>query len=135
VVELSFHRKIREEHEPWSACASQNLQRERNGASQKSKAPMPSFALDNAVVVIDRMTKIIRKRSVSSRISPRKIRELKMLRPFHRLHILRTFKRRGIGAAELAHAALHLADRFVFMVGHPCLQLPFDEMKMVASFP
>src|SRR5450432_994630 len=70
--------------------------------------------------------------SAGARVPPREISQAKMLRPFDRLHILRPFKRRWVGTTQLAHAALHLADRFVFMVGHPCLQLPFDEMKLQA---
>jgi hypothetical protein len=31
---------------------------ERNGASEKTKTPAPNYALDNAVVVIEGMTKI-----------------------------------------------------------------------------
>jgi hypothetical protein len=36
----------------------QNLLKERNGASLKPETHTPSFALDTAVVVIDRMTSI-----------------------------------------------------------------------------
>jgi hypothetical protein len=48
-----------QEHEPWSAHAKSESQRERNGASLKSKASSTIVRLDNAVVVIDGMTRFM----------------------------------------------------------------------------
>jgi len=42
-----------------------------------------------------------------------------VLHTLDRLHILRTLEGRGVGTAELTHAALHLMNRFVFVLVHP----------------
>src|SRR5580704_4373270 len=64
---------------------------------------------------------------------PREIVEMKILRALDRAHILSALESRGICGSQLTHAALHLTDRFVFVIGHPLLQLSFDEAQMFWS--
>jgi hypothetical protein len=42
-----------------------------------------------------------------------------VLQSLYRPHVLGAFESSGIGAAELAHAALHLLHGFVFVFVHP----------------
>ena len=49
-----------------------------------------------------------------------------MLHALNRTHILRALERGWIRTTELAHAALHLVDRFVLMRFHPLHQALFD---------
>jgi hypothetical protein len=42
---------------------------------------------------------------------------------FHGAHVLGTLEGAGIGAAELAHAALHLLHGFVLVLFHPLAHL------------
>jgi hypothetical protein len=48
--------RFAQEHEPWSGMPNGVSPRERNGASEKSKASTTKVCLDSAVVVIDGMT-------------------------------------------------------------------------------
>lgn len=53
-----------------------------------------------------------------------------VLNALDRLHVLCTLEGRWIGAADLTHAALHLLDRFVFVLFHPLPHSRLDVLKM-----
>src|SRR5581483_11520395 len=42
-----------------------------------------------------------------------------VLHALHRAHVLRPLERSGVRAAQLAHAALHLLNRFILVLVHP----------------
>src|SRR6266508_1205492 len=67
-------------------------------------------------------------------ITPLAIVATKILDAFDRAHVLGAFECRWIGAAQLAHAALHLTDGLIFMVRHPLLKLAFDITDMFRAF-
>ena len=72
---------------------------------------------------------IVRATSLIPRLAPSC--HVDMLHAFDGTHVLRTFEGAGIGAAELAHAALHLLHRFVFVLFHPVAQFTLDVAQMI----
>jgi hypothetical protein len=56
-----------------------------------------------------------------------------VLRPFYGFHVLSAFERSGIGAPQLAHAALHLFDGFVFPILHEPPQALFETASRLFS--
>ena len=54
-----------------------------------------------------------------------------MLHAFYGAHVLRALEGAGIGAAQLAHAALHLRDRFVLVLFHPVAQFALDVTQVI----
>src|SRR5271166_1813279 len=58
---------------------------------------------------------------------------LDVLQPFDGSHILGAFEGSRIGAAELAHAALHLLHRLIFVLFHPFADAQFHMTQMPDS--
>ena len=56
-----------------------------------------------------------------------------VLQSLYRPHVLGAFESSGIGAAELAHAALHLLHRLIFVIFHPLLNALFYMTEMPDS--
>ena len=56
-----------------------------------------------------------------------------LLHAFYRSHVLSAFEGSRIGAADLAHAALHLANRLIFVIFHPLSNTVFDMTQMADS--
>jgi hypothetical protein len=58
-----------------------------------------------------------------------------MLQALDRPHVLRAFERARIGAALLAHAALHLMHGFVFVPLHPISEAAFHVAQVIDPVP
>jgi hypothetical protein len=54
-----------------------------------------------------------------------------MLHAFYGAHVLSALEGSGIGATDLAHAALHLSDGFVFVLFHPLAQFALDVTQVI----
>ena len=57
-----------------------------------------------------------------------------VLQTLHGSHVLGGLEGSRIGAADLAHAALHLAHRLIFVIFHPLPNAVFDMTQMAAFF-
>src|SRR5271157_2831399 len=60
---------------------------------------------------------------------------LHVLQSFDGAHVLGAFKGSRIGAAKLAHAALHLLHRFIFVLFHPLAHALLHMTNMPDSIP
>jgi hypothetical protein len=60
---------------------------------------------------------------------------MNMLHAFDGTRVLGPLERARIGAADLAHAALHLRDRFVLVLFHPVAKFVFEVTQVVYSMP
>ena len=56
---------------------------------------------------------------------------MKVLHAFHGAHVLGAFEGAGIGAFELAHAAAHLRNRFIFVLFHPVAEFALNVTQVV----
>ena len=54
-----------------------------------------------------------------------------MLHAFYGPHVLGALEGSGIGATDLAHAALHLSHGFILVLFHPLAQFALDVTQVI----